>query len=209
MRQEIQRHNAIDLRTALGRYNASEMQGGRAYRHRNYDPGQFCVYADNPESENWECVNCKRVISKKNTFGNKPIVMCNNVSKALATEPDKLVPVVQAPQEVGGVITRNNRMAPRFGVGFELKKVLRRIQIELPPTCICNSRAMMLNDIGIDEVLKISDKIMVWFEDEAHKRAIYFDHDKAKKILDIAVRRARKASLKQIKIDAENAKTDG
>lgn len=209
MRKEIPRHNAISTRTMLNRREASDVQGGPAYRYKNYDPAQFCIFADDAESANWECVNCKRQITKKATFGKKPIVMCNNPSKKLATEPEKIQTVVPVPHELGGVVTRNHRTAPRFGVGFELKKVLRRLQIELPPTCVCNSRAMMLNDMGIDEVVKISDKIMVWFEDEAHKRAIYFDHDKAKKILDIAVRRARKAALRQIKIDAENAKADG
>jgi hypothetical protein len=209
MRQKIPPHNQIDTRTMLNRKTAVEEQGGIAYRYKNYNSAQFCVFPDVEESPHWECTNCKRKISKKVTFGKKPIVMCGNPSKQEVTEPEKLQRVVPVPDGLGGVVPRNHRTAPKYGVGFELKKVLRRIKIELPQNCICNSRAMLLNDIGIDEVVKISDKIMGWFEDEAHKRAIYFDHPKAKKILDIAVRRARKAALKHIKEEAENAKTDG
>jgi hypothetical protein len=209
MREKVPLHNFIDTRTMLNRRSASEIQGGTAHKYKYYNPAQFCVFADNPDSKNWECVNCPRKISKKATFGKKPVVICNNPSKTTATEPTKIYPVQNAATTVGGVVPRHHRTAPTFGVGFELKKVLARIQIDLPATCTCNTRAMLLNDMGIDEVVKISDKIMSWFEDEAHKRAIYFDHDKARKILDISVRRARKAALKQIKLDAENAKTDG
>lgn len=206
MKNEIQPHNNISVRTMIARKNAVETQSGVAYRARKFDPAQFCMFSADEADKNWQCVNCGRKIAKSVTFGNKPIVMCLHPDAALADNAEDLQPVINNPDEVGGVVTRRNFAAPTFGVGFELKKIFSRMQIELPPSCVCNSRVMMLNDIGIDEVEKMRDKILGWFESEANKRAIYFDVSKANKILDIAIRRAKNAALKEI---AEKAKNNG
>jgi hypothetical protein len=198
MQPEIQRHNAIDTRTALNRRNASETQSGPAYRYLAFDPAQFCKFVDDTESPNWECALCGRRIAKKQTFGRKPLVMCLNPAPATPEEQAAVMPVRGEPQQLGGVVARQHRTAPKFGVGFELKKIFRKIDIELPPRCVCNSRVMLLNDIGLDGVEKMRDKVLRWFEDEANKRALPYDETKANKILDMAIRRTKKTALKQL-----------
>ena len=219
---------AFNIRQAAeAMYTRDEEQSGIAYRYKPFDPAQFCVFADDfdlalsdaskkndttpaeeKEAEYWKCVNCGRTISKKSAMGNKPIVICHNPSPEFAENAANLEKPQMTPKTTGGVVPRKNRAAPVFGVGFEMKKVLGRLKIDLPATCSCNTRVMMLNDMGIDEVEKIRDKIMVWFEDEAHKRAMYFDHDKANKIIDISIRRAKKQALKYINESAKNANVD-
>jgi len=173
-----------------------EVQGGKAYKHRGFHPAQFCSFTESEDKEFWECDRCKRKIRKTSTFGNLPIVVCIDPDVTAATPDEMVEPVRMAPPELGGVIARTHYAAPKYGVGFELKKVLLKLQIDLPPACVCNSRAMMLNEKKINEVEEMRPQIMSWFEDEAHKRAIYFDHAKAGKILDIAIRRAYKAKAK-------------
>jgi hypothetical protein len=189
----------------LQRRNAEEKQGGPAFKYVAFDNAQFCRFADNDESKNWECVHCGRRIDKKATYGNKPIVICNNPSPDTPEARAALVPVKDTPDEVGGVVARINRAAPKYGVGFELKKIFRFLHIELPRGCVCNARTMMLNDIGIDDVEKMRNKIMLWFQEEANNRALAFDETKANKVLSIAIRRARKAALKHIQQTAKKA----
>lgn len=183
-------------RERVSKNDMFEDQGGVAYRHVPFDPSQFCLFAENSDGTHWECPNCGRKIDKAKTFGNKPIVVCANPAKELAVNPTMVAPVKMAPAQVGGVVKRENRGASKYGVGFELKKLLLKLKIELPSACVCNSRAMLLNDKEMDEIESMRNKILSWFEDEAHKRAIYFDHDKANKILDISIRRAKKAKAK-------------
>lgn len=205
MKQEIQRQNAISTRTMLERRGASESQGGPAFRYIAFDPAQFCRFADNDEAKNWECVNCGRQIDKKTTFGNKPVVICNKPALPSTEEHGAILPIRDTPNEAGGVIPRRHRTAPTYGVGFEMRKIFRRLQIELPRGCVCNSRVMLLNDIGIDEVEKMRNKIMRWFEEEASKRALPYDESKATKILDISIRRARKQERKHTQTNAKKA----
>jgi hypothetical protein len=207
MKQEIPRHNQIDQRTMLNRRFGSEVQGGPAFKHVNFHPSQFCTFIDDDNSPNWECARCKRRIGKSRTFGNKPVVVCGLPPIEEATKADGLYPVATALPDAGHVITRMHRTAPKFGVGFELKKIFSRLDVELPPSCVCHSRAMFLNDLSLDEVDGMRDKIMTWFEEEASKRALPFDFNKASKILNIAIRRARKAGLKEIQKNA--AKSNG
>jgi hypothetical protein len=207
MRPEIQRHNQVDQRTMLSRRYATETQGGPAFKHINMHPSQFCAFIDNDESPNWECARCKRQIGKSRTFGNKPVVVCGLPPVHEATEAEGLYPVQALPKENGGVIERVHRTAPKFGVGFELKKIFSRMDVELPPSCVCHSRAMFLNDLSLDEVEGMRDKIMSWFDAEASKRALPFDFDKANKILNMAIRRARKTGLKEMQKTA--AKSNG
>jgi hypothetical protein len=173
-----------------------EEQSGVAYRYKGFDPAQFCAFSETEDKKFWECANCKRKIKTASTFGNVPIVMCLNPDKSAAQNPEMVAPVRMSPPELGGVVERSPWAAPKYGVGFELKKVLLKLQIELPPACVCNSRAMLLNERQIEEIEEMRPQIMAWFEDEAHKRAIYFDQAKANKILDIAIRRGRKAKAK-------------
>lgn len=189
----------------LERRGASEAQGGPAFRYIAFDPAQFCRFADNDEAKNWECVNCGRQIDKKTTFGNKPVVICNKPAPPSTEEHGAILPVRDTPNETGGVIPRRHRTAPTYGVGFEMRKIFRRLQIELPRGCVCNSRVMLLNDIGIDEVEKMRNKIMGWFEEEASKRALLYDESKATKILDISIRRARKQEYKHTQTNAKKA----
>lgn len=203
MRAEIPRHNIIDQRTAINRRNQTERQSGPAFRYLAFDPAQFCKFADTDESPNWECVLCGRRLDKKLTHGKKPVVVCQNPAPPSPEEHGAILPVVEAPKTLGGIVPRQHRTAPKFGVGFELKKVLRKLAIELPPRCVCNSRAMLLNDVGIDGVEKMRDKVLHWFEEEATKRALPYDATQANKILDISIRRARKEALKHIQANAQ------
>ena len=189
----------------LDRRASSERQGGPAFRYLAFDPAQFCRFADNDEAANWECVNCGRQIDKQRTFGNKPVVICNKPAEPSTEEHGAILPIRDTPDGSGGVIPRRHRTAPTYGTGFEMRKIFRRLQIELPRGCSCNSRVMLLNDIGIDEVEKMRDKIMGWFEDEANKRALPYDEKKANKILDISMRRARKQELKHKQANLKKA----
>lgn len=200
-----QLHNTISVQTMIERKNAEEIQYSVARRYKAFDAAQFCVFAEDKDNKNWECANCGRKIAKKVTFGNKPIVVCARPDTSLAARKENLLKVAPIPKKDEKVVKRRHYTEPTFGVGFELKKILAKLKIELPPNCTCNSRVALLNDVGIDEAEQMRDKVMVWFEDEAHKRAIYFDHAKANKVLDIAIRRAKKAALKEIKKNAENA----
>jgi hypothetical protein len=64
----------------------------------------------------------------------------------------------------------------------------------------------LLNEIGIDEVEKMRDKILRWFEEDASKRALAYDDERANKILNIAIRRARKKALRYA---AQNIEENG
>lgn len=187
-----------------------EEQSGVAYQYKGgFDPAQFCVFAKTTDEKFWECANCKRKIKTAATFGNVPIVVCLKPDKSAAANPEMVSPVKMSPPHLGGVIERVHRGAPKYGVGFELKKVLLKLQIELPSACVCNSRAMLLNERQIEEVEDMRPQIMSWFEDEAHKRAIYFDQAKANKILDIAIRRGRKAKAKYEAKVAQEQQSNG
>lgn len=186
-----------------------EEQGGVAYRYKNFDPAQFCLFSETEDKQFWECANCKRRIRTSATFGNVPIVMCLNPDVRSAENPDMVAPVQMAPAHLGEVVERKPLTAPKYGVGFELKKVLLKLQIELPSTCVCNSRAMLLNERQIEEVEEMRPQIMSWFEDEAHKRAIYFDQVKANKILDIAIRRGHKAKARYEANASQNQSNNG
>jgi hypothetical protein len=203
MKPETQRQNIVSPKASLALRTAIEKQRGAAHRYVPIDPAQYCVFAD--DEDNWKCERCMRRIDKSLTNGQKPYVICTIPPDGPPKDGHAILPVKEFSGETGVPVKRNHRTAPVFGVGFELKKIFKRMQIELPPACVCNSRVSLLNDIGIDETEKIRDKVLLWFEEEASKRALSYDEEKANKIFKIAVRRARKAALRHIRKNAAQA----
>jgi len=206
MRPEIQRQNVISQKTSLALKTAQATQRGVARRYVAIDPAQYCIFGDDATGNNWECERCNRRISKKITNGNKPYVICVKPPPGPPEDDHMLLPVKSFSGKNPAPIKRVHRTEPVFGVGFELKKIFKRMQIELPPNCVCNSRVSLLNEIGIDEVEKMRDKILRWFEEDASKRALAYDDERANKILNIAIRRARKKALRYA---AQNIEENG
>lgn len=203
MQPETQRQNIISPKAALALRTAVQKQRGTAQRYVPIDPAQYCVFVD--DDSNWKCTRCNRRIGKKLTNGQKPYVICTIPPPGPPKDGHDILDVKEFSGKTGVPVRRVHRTAPVFGVGFELKKIFKRMQIEMPPACVCNSRASLLNDIGIDETEKMRDKVLLWFEEEASKRALAYDEEKANKIFTIAVRRARKAALRHIQKTATQA----
>lgn len=78
------------------------------------------------------------------------------------------------------------------GVGTEIKKILSWFNIRSNPNCSCYQRAKMLNDKGVEWCAKNKDIILSWLEEEAKKRNLPFLRYPVKKIINLAIHRARK-----------------
>lgn len=178
----------------LAQTQARHVMGGVVHRHLPISLAMFCNYED-VEDEYWFCPRCKRRIPKNITNGDKPASICNNPPKP-TSNADKargIYGVVPYPDTVGGTVPRMHRTEPKYGVGFELKKIFKRLKIDVPPTCKCNARLDHLNAFNPEAVVLKEAQILDWFSEEATKRAIFFDEPRAKRILQIAIRRAIKA----------------
>ncbi len=81
------------------------------------------------------------------------------------------------------------------GVGTELKKILSWFNINSSPTCSCNARAKQMNENGIHWCENNKDLIISWLKEEAIKRNMLFSVYIAKKILNLAIQRAKKSSI--------------
>lgn len=79
-----------------------------------------------------------------------------------------------------------------FGVGTELKNLLKMIGITSSPTCSCNARAKTMNENGIQWCEDNKDIIVGWLEEEANKRNLLFSHIGAKIMLNLAIKKAKR-----------------
>lgn len=80
------------------------------------------------------------------------------------------------------------------GPGAELKEMLSWLGIKAAPTCACNQRAAQMNIWGADECERRLDEIVGWLREEATKRKLPFVEAAARKVVQLAIQRARKSS---------------
>lgn len=78
------------------------------------------------------------------------------------------------------------------GPGTELKKLLKIIGITASPTCGCNAKAKHMNEMGVEWCEENIETIVDWLKEESKKRHIPFFRYPAKKIINLAIHRARK-----------------
>jgi hypothetical protein len=83
------------------------------------------------------------------------------------------------------------------GVGTEIKKLLKLIGITSSPTCYCNARAKIMNENGIRWCEDNKDTIVGWLEEEANRRNLLFSPYLATILLNFAIKKAKKAQIKQ------------
>lgn len=103
-------------------------------------------------------------------------------------KPDRLVP---------GMVrdTPPPPAPPSSGPGTELKGMLRRwLGIVATPSCPCNAHARQMDAWGPDECERRLNEIVGWLEEEASRRRLPFVRAIAKKVVRMAVGRARKAA---------------
>lgn len=196
MKQEIPPHKQISTRTMLQRKHDEQTYSGVAYKHIPLHPALFCSYQD--DGPNWFCPRCERRIAKSLTEGDKPVSVCNNPpEEAQDINIAGIYPVRAGLSQPGEVIQRSHRTEPIVGVGHTLLRMFRLLKISIPVSCNCRSRLMYLSTMPVDEVQKMETNVLAWFEEEATNRALFFDETKAKKLLQIAYRRAKKALAKK------------
>lgn len=82
---------------------------------------------------------------------------------------------------------------PTSGAGTELKKLLSRIGITATPTCSCNKRARTMDENGIAWCEENIETIVGWLREEAAKRKLPFVDMAGRAIVQLAIRRAKKA----------------
>ena len=78
------------------------------------------------------------------------------------------------------------------GVGTELKRLLKKFGIAPKGNCKCNSRMVAMNKRGISWCENNIDKITDWLQEEAKKRKMPFARIVGKKLIMLAISRAKK-----------------
>lgn len=89
-----------------------------------------------------------------------------------------------------------NTPAPRNGVGTELKKLLSKIGITATPGCVCNKRAAIMDQRGVEWCEQNVETICDWLQEEATKRKLPFVRLAGKAIIHLAIKRAKKNNSK-------------
>lgn len=183
-----------------------QIQSGEALTHVGLSPKNYCLFS---EVDNvWVCLNCKRRIPLEYTAGVMPFAMCSNPEPS----PQSILPVVMAPDKLGETVTRVNRAIGsddetarkqllyeqviargNKGVGAHLKRVLNRLGVETPASCSCNGKAKSLDLWGPDLCAEREDFISKWLLDEATKRLLPYTDAAGKRLLKVAIKRARKS----------------
>ena len=93
--------------------------------------------------------------------------------------------------------TKLNTNSEDIGVGTELKKLLKIVGITASPTCSCNARAKTMNINGIQWCEDNKDTILGWLQEEANKRNLLFSSYLATGLVNLAIKKAKKAQNKQ------------
>lgn len=81
---------------------------------------------------------------------------------------------------------------PGWGVGTEVKKLLKAIGIVPTPNCLCNARAETMDRNGAAWCELNREVIIGWLKEEADKRKIPFAHFAGSMLLNRAIKRAKK-----------------
>lgn len=80
----------------------------------------------------------------------------------------------------------------KIGVGTELKRLLSRVGIHSTPKCLCDQRAMIMDEEGPDWCRQNLSVIVEWMREEAEIRRMPFCRVAAKLLVLRAIRNARK-----------------
>ena len=83
---------------------------------------------------------------------------------------------------------------PRSGPGTELKKLLGRIGIVASPNCKCNSRARLMDRMGIEWCEANIDRIVGYLREAAADRGLPFIDAAGRLLVKRAIRNARRAA---------------
>ena len=146
-----------------------------------------------------------------------PFSMCSNPKQA-----EDVVSVQATPATTGEAVARINRahiihkatlrhqtkimlVDAGFGVGAEVKRALRKLRVDVPASCSCNSRLSMLDEWGPELCVEpeYESVALKWLLEEATKRLIPYTEEKGKKLLQVGIRRANKNYAKYSKSVAE------
>lgn len=84
------------------------------------------------------------------------------------------------------------------GVGTELKKLFSKIGIVPTPNCSCNRHSSAMDYKGIEWCEENIDTILEWLKEESDKRKLPFSKFVTKKIVKIAINRAKKEKKKKL-----------
>jgi len=82
------------------------------------------------------------------------------------------------------------------GPGTELKKLLSKMGINPKGPCLCNQRAMAMDQRGLDWCEKNIEKIVGWMKEEAHRRRLPSAPAGARLLVKRAIRNSRRSSQK-------------
>jgi len=85
------------------------------------------------------------------------------------------------------------------GPGTELKKLLSKLGLKPAPNCKCNTRMLVMNQMGIDWCKQHIDTIVGWLKEEADRAKLPFTKIGAKIIVKRAISNARKTSKQTAK----------
>lgn len=122
-----------------------------------------------------------------------------NNTKWFATFHDKNqfgLTVLSCNQEDPKLDVKELPWPPGWGVGTELKKLLKRIGIVATKNCKCNSRAEIMDRNGISWCELNKHKIMEWLEEESRNRNLPFVKSAVSLIISLSIKRAKKVKSK-------------
>lgn len=92
-------------------------------------------------------------------------------------------------------VSRATVAPPASGPGTELKAILKDwLGVTATPTCPCNAHAIQMDMWGPDECERRIEEIVDWLGEEAGRRKVPFVRFAAKKMVLLAISRARKAA---------------
>ena len=88
------------------------------------------------------------------------------------------------------------RPRPEYGPGTEVKRLLSMIGITSSPTCSCNQRAKYMDKMGVEWCEQNKAEIVGWLREEAKRRKLPFLDAAGYMLLNLAIKRAKKANRK-------------
>jgi hypothetical protein len=80
------------------------------------------------------------------------------------------------------------------GVGTELKKILKMVGITAAPGCSCNRHSATMDKRGIEWCEENVETIVLWLQEEATKRKLPFAKFVGRKLVKLAISRAKKSN---------------
>jgi hypothetical protein len=88
--------------------------------------------------------------------------------------------------------SRVRREIQKMGVGTELKKLLGKFFIHARENCLCDQRAMLMNEQGVEWCRENTGVIVGWLREEAKNRSLPFVELAARLLVLRAIKNAEK-----------------